>query len=125
MRKILISAALLTAAAAAVPAAAQYGSYNRGYDQGYGYNHGQNIRSQINQLRQRIDQLARRGLVSRNEASRLFHRADELDFRAQRFARNGISPREHQELQARIHDLRQRIQSERREGRRDSRRRWN
>lgn len=125
MRNILISAALLSAVAAAAPAAAQYGNYNRGYSQGHGYNQGQNIRSQLNQLRQRIDQLARRGLVSRNEASRLFHRADEIDFRAQRFARNGISPREHQELQSRIHDLRQRVQSERREGRRDNRRRWN
>src|SRR5687767_12997234 len=102
MRKILISAALLSAVAAAAPAAAQYGNYNRGYNQGYGYNQGLNVRSQLNQLRQRIDQLARRGLVSRNEASRLFHRADEIDFRAQRYARNGISPREHQELQSRI-----------------------
>ena len=124
MRNILISAALLSAVAAAAPAAAQYGDYNRGYNQGYGYNQGQNIRRQVDQLRQRIDQLGRRGLISRNEADRLFRRADQIDRLAYRFSRNGISPGEYQELQARIHDLRQRIQAERREGRRDNRR-WN
>lgn len=131
MRKVLISAALLTAFAAATPAAAQYGNYNRGYNQGYGYddgyryNHGRDINRQVMQLRQRIDQAARRGLLSRNEANRLFRRAEQIDRLAYRYARNGLTPREHQDLQYRIHDLRQRLQAERREGRYEDRRRWN
>jgi hypothetical protein len=120
MRKILISAALVSAVAMAAPAAAQYRDYNRGNDRNYGYNQGRNIEREIDQIKQRIDQAARRGTISRSEANRLFRRADQLDRLADRYRRNGLSPREHDELQRRVQDLRQQLRFERRDDRR-----WN
>jgi hypothetical protein len=122
MRKILISAALISAASMAAPAAAQYGDYNRGNDRNYGYDQGRNIEHEIDQIKQRIDRAARRGTISRSEANRLFRRADQLDRLADRYRRNGLSPREHDELQRRVQDLRQQLRFERRDDWRDDRR---
>jgi len=118
MRKFLISAALIATAATAVatPAAAQY---NRG---NYGYaNQGQGIDRQVRQLRQRIDQLAQRRLISNRERANLHSRAAGIERRLWEYSRNGLSGGEHRDIQNRVQDLRQRLQNERFEGRNDRR----
>ena len=114
MRKILISAMLLSSVAISAPAAAQY--------RGGGYGHqGANIERQLDQIEQQIDRLRDRRLISRQEAFRLERRAEQIDRLHDRYRRNGLTQYEHRDLQSRIHNLRQLVQSERREGRDD---RW-
>jgi hypothetical protein len=128
MRKIILSAVLLSSAFAAAPAAAQYRDYDRGYGYGYNQNHGRGIEQQLRQLSHRIDNMYQRRLLSGSEARRLQNDVQNVQRRLYDYARNGLSPREHQDLQYRIHNLRQHIQQERFEGRyerRDERRdRW-
>jgi hypothetical protein len=118
MHKFLISAALISAAAIAAPATAQYQS--RGH---YGYDHrgGQGIQRQLQQLVQRIRMAEDRDLISRREESRLLREANRINDRLYSYSRNGLSHGEHQDLQQRIHRLRQEIREERREGREDRR----
>jgi hypothetical protein len=121
MRKIILTAVLLSTAFAAAPAAAQYRDYDRGYGHGYNQNHGRGIEQQLRQLSQRVDNMYQRRLLSDREASRLQRDVREIERRLYDYARNGLSPREHQDLQYRIHDLRERIQRERWEGRQERR----
>jgi hypothetical protein len=124
MRKIILTAVLLSSAfAAAAPAAAQYRDYDRGYGYGYGYNqnHGRGIEQQLRQLSQRIDNMYQRRLLSDREASRLQRDVQNIHRRLYDYARNGLSPREHQDLQYRIQNLRHHIQQERCAGRYDRR----
>jgi hypothetical protein len=127
MRKLLISAAILSAIAGAAPAAAQWRDYNRG--QGYSQHQGRGLEQQLIQIRQRIDVMYQRRLISVNEARALSQRAENLQRRLYDAQRNGISPREHAELRERIFELRARLQRERFEGREqrwdDRRDRWN
>ena len=113
MRKFLISAMLLSTVAAAAPAAAQY---NRGYG-----HQGQNIERQLDQIERRIDMLRDRRLISNNEAFRLSRQAEQIDRLHDRYRRNGLTQREHWDLQNRIQNLRQHLRAERREGRDDRR----
>ena len=126
MRKIILTAVLLSSAFAAAPAAAQYRPYDRGY--GYNQNFGRGIEQQLRQLSQRIDNMYQRRLLSNREASRLQRDVRDIERRLYDYSRNGLSPREHQDLQYRIHHLRERMQRERWEGRRerwdDRRDRW-
>jgi opacity protein-like surface antigen len=128
MKKFLLAAAALSAFAAAAPASAQYHGYGQpqyGYgQQGYGYDdrdqHGL-IRSYIvraDQLRQRIDRLDGRDRVSEREADRLRAEASDLQRRSRDYARGGLSFGERRDLDIRIARLQQRIQFERRDGRR-------
>jgi chromosome segregation ATPase len=122
MRKLLISAALLSAFAVSAPASAQ-----RWNDHGQGYSHGQTrgFDQQLQQLRQRIDQMYQRRLLSNNEARKLQGRVNDIRERLYDYSRNGFTYRERDSIQHRIHELRERIQNERREGRdqrRDDRR---
>lgn len=124
MRKILISAILLGVAATSAPAAAQY---DRRYDDRYDvdYRGGQGIDRQLQNLEQRIDNAYQRRLISGGEARRLRDQANDIGRLFDRYRRNGLSGREHQDLQYRIQNLRQRLQWERREGREERRdRRW-
>lgn len=121
MRKFLISAALLSAAAVTAPAAAQYRDYDRGSD----YRGGQSIERQLDQIEDRIRRAEDRDRISRGEANRLLRQADQIDRLYDRYRRNGLTRWEHQDLQNRIHNLRQRLQFERRDNRYDDRRdRW-
>jgi hypothetical protein len=128
MRKIIMSAVLLSSAFAVAPAAAQYRDYNRGY--GYNQNYGHGIEQQLGQLSQRVDNMYQRRLISSNEANRLQREVQNIQRRLYDYARNGLSQREHQDIQYRVHNLRERIQQERYEGRRERRedrrddRRW-
>jgi hypothetical protein len=120
MRKILISAALISAAAMAAPASAQYG--------GWGYNSRavHDVRQDVHQLHQRIDGLFQRRLISHREMRSLHEQAERIDRRAYDYARNGLTSREHRDLRGRLQNMRERLQRERYEGRRDRRhdRRW-
>lgn len=122
MRKVLISVAIASAALAASPAAAQ-GYYGGGYNQGgYGYpgDRGlvQRFDSQIGQLRNRIERLGERRAISGNEYRALRNHAAELRHRLFRFAQNGLSRGEAQDIADRIDNLRDRIRDERQDGRR-------
>jgi hypothetical protein len=113
MRKFLIPA--LIVASIAAPAAAQ----NRGgYDARRG---GSGIERQIDQIEQQIDRLRDRRLISANESQRLSRQAEQIDRLHDRYRRDGLSRREHSDLEQRIQSLRQRVQSERREGRQEHR----
>jgi predicted RNase H-like nuclease (RuvC/YqgF family) len=121
MRKIILTAVLLSTAFAAAPAAAQYRDYDRGYGHSYNQNHARGIEQQLRQLSQRIDHMYERRLLSGREASRLQRDVADIQRRLYDYSRNGLNPREHQDLQYRIHNLRERLQRERWEGRRE---RW-
>jgi hypothetical protein len=124
MRKFLISAVALSAMATAVaPAAAQYYPQARGNGYGYGqnYQHGRSIDQQLANLSQRIDRAFERRLISGNEARQLQREVQQIDRLHDRYARNGLTQREHWELQNRIQNLRQQIRYERQEGRYDRR----
>lgn len=131
MRKFLIAAAVATSAiAAATPAAAQYypaPQYGYGYGQpqgygygqprGYGYNYNQQglVRSYIvraDQLRNRIERLDGRDRVSEREARWLRQEAADLQGRTRAYARGGLSGRERQELDQRLHRLAQAVRHE-------------
>ena len=120
MRKILISAALGTAALVAGPASAQYGDYGR---YGYGYNRGaeRQIEQQLERVHDRIDRAADQGRLSRREVFRLQREYDQIDRLFDRYRRNGLSGGEYQDLQRRIDNLRQRLRYERQDDRYD---RW-
>ncbi len=133
MRKFLITAAFLSFAAAATPAAAQYnyGRYDRGYSQddygryGRGYGRGDaQIERQLERLHDRIDRAADRGRLSRSEAFRLQRQFDNISRRYSNYRRDGLSNWEYQDLQRRIDDLRARFQYERQDDRYDRNYRW-
>ena len=129
MRKLLITLAAASASlAAAAPAAAQgyygggqYGQYGgqRGH---YGYpgDRGlvQRFDQQISQLQQRIERSAERRLISPGEYRSLRNESANLRERLRRFASDGLSRREVENLSNRIDNLRERIRDERRDGRR-------
>jgi len=124
MRKLLITLAAASAAmVAAAPASAQgyYGQgYGSRYGQGYPGDRGlvQRFNSQITQLQSRIERSAQRRIISPGEYRSLRAHSYELRRRLQRFAYNGLSRGEVQDIADRIDNLRDRIRDERRDGRR-------
>ena len=114
MRKLLISAALVAAVALSAPASAQ-----RWGDRSHGYSQGQTrgFEQQLHQLRQRIDHMYQRRLLSNNEARNLQSRIGDVRHRLYSYSRNGLSYRERDDIQRRIHNVRERLQRERFEGR--------
>ena len=122
MRKILMSAALLSGVVLASPAAAQFG---RGYGYGEGPTRSVQIERQIENLRDRIRRAEDRDQISDREEARLLDRLRGIADRYERYRRNGLSRGEQNDLHRDLQDLRQRIWDERREGRFDDRRdRW-
>ena len=126
MRKFLISAALLSAAAVSVatPAAAQY--RGQGYGQGYGYGEfrGGGIQRELAEIRQQIRIGFERGALTRHEARDLSRDADRIDERLRRKSWDGLSFREREDLQRRIQNLRERLRFERFDDQRRYDRRW-
>ena|SRR5947209_6612114 len=116
MRKVLISAVVLSAAtfSVATPAVAQ----SRGYGYGHGEFRGGGIERELAEIRQQIRMSFERGLLSRGEAVRLTRDADRVEERLHRRAWDGLSFREREDLQRRIQNLRERLRFERFEGRR-------
>ncbi|MEA3002116.1 MAG: hypothetical protein QOH81_904 [Sphingomonadales bacterium] len=126
MRKFLISAALLSAAAVSIatPAEAQYRNpgYGQHYGNGYGQFRGGGIQRELVEIRQQIRLGFDRGMVSRGEAARLSRDADKIEQRLNRRAWDGLDGREREDLQRRVQALRERLRFERFDNRRD--RRW-
>ncbi len=128
MRKLLITLAAASASLlVAAPAAAQ-GYYGGGQGPHWGQrgHHGypgdrgliQRFHQQIGNLQNRIERLAERRAISGNEYRALRNHSIELRQRLQRFAYNGLSRGEAQDIADRIDNLRERIRDERRDGRR-------
>ena len=126
MRKFLIGAAIAASAlTAAAPAAAQWapqpqqpygyngynGYNNNGYNNGYNNNYGNGgmLLSRVDRIRQQIDMLSRRNMLSPREADRLNREAFQLRQRVQRVAWNGVSPNERYDVERRIAQLEQRV----------------
>ena len=140
-KKFLIPVMAAAAVGMATPALAQtvslsvssgpgYYGYDRGhdhrYDRGYGYGYDRGIQQRKLQLEQRVERLAQRGALSRDEYRmfrRLFQHVDGLQ---RQYARNGLSNWERRELNTRLDRIQYNIRAERRENRRDRRhdRRW-
>ncbi len=112
MRKFLVSAVLAASAAGlAAPAAAQWAPPQpQGYAYGYN-NHGQvrRLEVRLQQIRQQIRQLDRRGILNDREAYRLNEQARELQYRIRQLGYNGLNGRERFEIERRIARLEQRL----------------
>ena len=122
MYKLLISAAVATAALTAVPAAAQYRGDDRNWNQRDDRNWDRNDRRQVtqlvsrlNQVDQRIERSFRRGIISNREAFSLRRQANQLRQEIRFATRNGVSGREFGQLNARVNRLEQRLRFERRD----------
>jgi hypothetical protein len=120
MKKILMSLAVATTAlTAAAPASAQWGQ-QRGH---YGYPGDRGLvnrfHQQLAQIDQRIERSAQRRAISAGEYRALRNHSRELRQRLQRFAYNGLTRGEAQDISDRIDNLRDRLRDERRDGRRD------
>ncbi len=106
------------------------GGYDRGYDRGYEnrddrYDRGtpgraQAIRSQLNQLEQRINRSDNRDRISEREAYGLRREVRAIAGQFRSFNRNGLDNREFRTLQIRIDRVKVRLQVERHD--RDDRR---
>jgi hypothetical protein len=126
MRKILISALMLSTVVAVAPASAQYGGH-RGDRAQAAWNRGGPSRQAINQLlrdlnrvESRIDRSVQRRIISQREAMGLRRQANQIERQLHRASRNGISGREFAALRVQVNRLEQRLRVERRD--RDGRR---
>jgi len=126
MRKILISALILSTVVAIAPASAQYGG-NRGRGNHVEWNRGGPSRQAINELlrdlqrvESRIDRSVQRRVISQREAFGLHRQANMIERQLQRAGRNGINGREFASLRMQVNRLEQRLRVERndRDGRR-------
>ncbi len=106
MRKFII-AALIGSTVAAAPAAAQYGG------RGGGYGYGQGVEQQLGQITQRVQRLRERRQITPQEAQRLFRQADGIDRLQDRYARDGLSRWEREDLLRRVQALRSQVRWER------------
>lgn len=125
MRKILISALMLSTVVAIAPASAQYGGQrHRGQVE---WNRGGPSRQAINELLRDLQRaengiqrsVARRA-ISQREAIGLRREANRIERQLQIASRNGISGREFGALRVQVNRLEQRLRIERRD--RDGRR---
>ena len=118
MRKFIITAALLSVAAAAPAAAQDYGRGGYG-DRGYVHNdwRGGHPDQQLRQIADRIERLRDRRQLSRVEANRLLRQVDQIDRLSDRYERDGLSGWERQDIQRRIQYLRTQVRWERNDDR--------
>ena len=106
MRKFFIAAAVAASAlTATAPAAAQWGQPQ---GNAYGYNNYGQVRrldARIDNLQRQISHLDRRNILSNREAARLRAESNQLERRLRYSARNGLSPREGNEIERGIYRL--------------------
>jgi len=108
MRKFLISAAVaIGALTAAVPAAAQYAPQMYGHGN---YNQSRQLLNRIERVKDQINILDRRNILSNREADRLKGQANDLRRLVQRIDNNGVDRRERANVEYRIAALEQRVQ---------------
>lgn len=126
MKKVLLSAAALIAAATALPAVAQpYGNayghpQNRGYQDNRGWTP---IGVRLERLDNRIDRGIERGLLTRREAQALRQQFRQLVQLERYYGRDGgLSYGERADLERRLDILSQRVRWERRDDDRRDRR---
>lgn len=125
MRKILISALMLSTVVAIAPASAQYGGHrDRGHSE---WNRGGPSRQAINELLRDLQRVengiqrsVNRRIISQREAFGLHREANQIERQLQRASRNGINGREFASLRMQVNRLEQRLRLERRD--RDGRR---
>jgi hypothetical protein len=117
MRKTLISAALLSAAAMAAPASAQYYPNDSRYypDTGYNDYYGGNIQQQLYQLRNRVQRAVSRGRLSNREYNILMTQVGQTERLHARYLRGGLNQWEVSDLQRRILFAEQRLRRDRRD----------
>jgi len=115
MRKFIIPAVVLAAAAsAALPAAAQsYGHHARPPVHQTGYGHWQSINARQDNLDRRIDRGVRTGQLSRREASRLRGEFNGLLRLEANYRRGGLTAWERADLDRRFDRLSAQIRYER------------
>lgn len=107
MRKLILSAVIASAAIAVTPATAQSWRLS--------HNIHRQIQGDINQLENRIDRSARRGIISRREANGLRREAFQVQRLYNRYSRNGLNRVEVADLELRVNRLHQRLRYERRD----------
>lgn len=126
MRKILISALMLSTLVAVAPASAQYAGHrgDRGHSE---WNRGGPSRQAINGLLRDLQRVengiqrsVNRRIISQREAIGLRRQANSIERQLQRASRNGITGREFASLRVQVNRLEQRLRVERRD--RDGRR---
>jgi|tagenome__1003787_1003787.scaffolds.fasta_scaffold20864427_1 predicted RNase H-like nuclease (RuvC/YqgF family) len=101
-----------SAFAAAAPASAQYAPQPYGNAYGYENNWGQvrSLQQRIDNVERQIRVLDRRNIVRDDRADRLREEARDIERRLHRVTRNGLNPREANEINMRIARLEQRVQ---------------
>ncbi len=120
-RKVIIGAALAASALGiAAPAAAQWNPQSRPYGQqqpygynqpgyGNGYGQGRALMARVDQVRQRIQFLSQRNMLSGREAYRLDAEAQQLRQRVRQLSYNGINQNERYDVERRIARLEQMV----------------
>jgi hypothetical protein len=124
MRKILISALMLSTVVAIAPASAQYGGHRGNSVE---WNRGGPSRQAINELLRDLQRVetgiqrsVNRRVISQREAFGLRREASQIERQLQRAGRNGITGREFASLRVQVNRIEQRLRVERRD--RDGRR---
>ena len=128
IRKALLPVLAASAVLASTPALAQsvgvtlsfgspgYGQdygYGRGYGQDYGYGRGyapQNLQYRAQALSQHIERLAWNGDLHRREARAMSRQLQQYQSLEYHYARNGLSAREHYDLNARLDRIEYQVQ---------------
>ena len=113
MRKFVLALVVAgSALAVAAPASAQY--YPQPYGNAYGYNNNwgavRSLQARIDNVERQIRVLDRRNVVRDDRADRLRDEANDIERRLHRVSRNGLNPREADQLNYRISRLEQRVQ---------------
>lgn len=110
MRKFLVSVALVTATAVAVPASAQRGDHDRhGWSQPAPRNAERQIQRDLDRLEERIDRAQDRRRIHPREAVQLRREAAQIRQSFWRDSRRGLSQRQYVQLRERIDRLEQRL----------------
>jgi hypothetical protein len=119
MRKLLISALLLSTVVGVAPAAAQHGAYHNDRA-GVAWNRGGPSRQAINELlrdlqraENGIQRSVNRRVISQREATGLRREANRIERQLNLASRNGIAGREFASLRVQVNRLEQRLRIER------------
>jgi hypothetical protein len=101
-----------SALAVTAPAWAQYAPrpYSNAYDYDNNWGQVRSLQQRIDNVERQIRLLDRRNIVRDDRADRLREEARDIEHRLRRVTRNGLNPREANEINMRIARLEQRVQ---------------